>query len=145
METKRNREALARMTPEQRAAVEAIKAKHRTPEYREEEAKVREEVRKEFPPLEADETIAGIAAALKVERERSGMSLADLQEKTGIDRATLSRIENGKVPNPTYSTLKAFAKAMGFRVVIKLERAETGAQADPRANDRESRQRGNSG
>ena len=57
------------------------------------------------------------------------LSLADLQEKTGIDRATLSRIENGKVPNPTYSTLKAFAKAPGCRVVIELERAEATGRA----------------
>lgn len=128
METKRNREALARMTPEQQAAVEAIRAKHRTPEFREEEATVRELARKEFPPLEADETIAGVAAALKVERERSGLSLADLQEKTGIDRATLSRIENGKVPNPTYSTLAAFARALGFRVTMGLERVEVEIQ-----------------
>ncbi|WP_406698078.1 helix-turn-helix transcriptional regulator [Singulisphaera sp. Ch08] len=117
METKRSREALAKMTPEQRAAVEAIKAKHKTPEYR-------AEVRKEFPPIEADEAIAGLAASFKVERERSGLSLSDLQEKTGIDRATLSKIENGKVPNPTYSTLAAFAHALGCRVTVDLERAE---------------------
>ena len=122
METKRNREALAKMTPEQRAAVEAIKAKHKTPEYRAEEVKLREEVRKEFPPIETDETIAGLAAAFKIERERAGLSLTDLQEKTGIDRATLSRIENGKVPNPTYSTLAAYAQALGCRVTVELER-----------------------
>lgn len=122
METKRNREALAKMTPEQRAAIEVIKAKHKTPEYRVEETLIREKVRKEFPPIETDETIVGLAAAFKIARERAGLSLADLQEKTGIDRATLSRIENGKVANPTYSTLAAFAEALGCRVTLELER-----------------------
>lgn len=50
METKRNREALAKMTPEQREAVERIRAKNRTPEAQAENERIAAEVRKEFPP-----------------------------------------------------------------------------------------------
>ncbi|WP_406698087.1 helix-turn-helix domain-containing protein [Singulisphaera sp. Ch08] len=65
-----------------------------------------------------------LPASFKVEPERCGLSLTDLQAKTGIDRATLSKIENGKVPNPTYSTLAAFARALGCP-------AECGVYANP--------------
>jgi DNA-binding Xre family transcriptional regulator len=43
--------------------------------------------------------------ALKKTREAAGLSLADVSERTGIDKAALSRIETGQHPNPTVSTL----------------------------------------
>ena len=33
---------------------------------------------------------------LRATRERMGLSLSDVAEQTGIDKSTLSRIENGK-------------------------------------------------
>ncbi len=42
---------------------------------------------------------------LKQERERAGLSLADMAERTGIDRSALSRLENGRNPNPKLDTL----------------------------------------
>ena len=36
---------------------------------------------------------------LKTEREAAGMSLADVAERTGMDRAAISRLENGHQPN----------------------------------------------
>jgi ribosome-binding protein aMBF1 (putative translation factor) len=100
-ETELNRKAWERLTPEQKAAVEAIRAEHATPEYRAEEARIREEVRKEFPPLTADEPLLEVLAALRRERERQGLSLTDIMERTRIDRATINKLENGKIPNPT--------------------------------------------
>lgn len=101
------------LTPEQRVALEAVRARHRTPEARAEDARVREAVQKEFPPLEADESLRALLAALRTERERQGLSLTDVSERTGIDRSMISRLELGKIPNPTYQTLRTYARALG--------------------------------
>jgi ribosome-binding protein aMBF1 (putative translation factor) len=63
-------------------------------------------------------------AALKKAREAAGLSLADVAERCGIDRAQLSRIENGQHMNPTVSTLQRYAHALGLRWVWKLEQEE---------------------
>jgi DNA-binding Xre family transcriptional regulator len=49
-------------------------------------------------------------------RERLGLNLTDVSERSGIDRATLSKLETGKVPNPTVSTLRAVAHALNKRL-----------------------------
>jgi DNA-binding XRE family transcriptional regulator len=56
--------------------------------------------------------------ALKAERERQGLSLADMKERTGIDRAALSRLESGQHPNPTISTLMRYARALGKTIDV---------------------------
>jgi len=47
---KRQQDAYERMTPEQRTAVDRIRAKHATPEHRAEERRVRELMENEIPP-----------------------------------------------------------------------------------------------
>jgi transcriptional regulator with XRE-family HTH domain len=59
--------------------------------------------------------------ALKKAREAAGLSLADVAERTGIDKAALSRIETGQHPNPTVSTLCRYAHALGKRWKWLLE------------------------
>jgi ribosome-binding protein aMBF1 (putative translation factor) len=61
-----------------------------------------------------------LAAALKAERERAGLSLADLSAKTGLDRAAISRLENGVRGNPTIGTLGRYASALGLRIMVTL-------------------------
>lgn len=123
MTTRRGKEAWDRMTPEKRAAVEAIRAKHRTPEAQAENARAAAEAEQVHPRIAADEVLLQFVAGLRLERERAGLSLADVAARTGLDRATVHRIESGKVPNPTYSTLKAYAAALGCRVGLVLERS----------------------
>jgi ribosome-binding protein aMBF1 (putative translation factor) len=101
------------LTPEQRAALEEVRARHRTPEARAEDARVREAVQQEFPPLEADESLRALLAAFRTERERQGLSLTDVSERTGMERSVISRLELGKIPNPTYQTLRTYARALG--------------------------------
>jgi DNA-binding XRE family transcriptional regulator len=60
--------------------------------------------------------------ALKGVREKLGLSLADVAERSGIDKAALSRIENGQHTNPTVSTLCRYAHALGMRWAWKLEK-----------------------
>jgi len=77
-------------------------------------------VREEFPPLAIDPELAKALAALRAERERQGLSLSDVSERSGIDRATISKLETGKVPNPTVSTLRALARALNKRLSWSL-------------------------
>jgi DNA-binding Xre family transcriptional regulator len=125
--TERNRRAWERLTPEKKAQVEAILAKHRTPAYRAQEQRLRQEVRKEFPPLVPDAELRALLTALRRERKRQKLSLTDVHERTGIDRSTISKLELGKVPNPTYSTLRALARALGTRLTLGLARSSAGS------------------
>jgi hypothetical protein len=49
--TERNRQAWEKLSDEQKATVEAICAKHRSPAYRDEERRLRSLIRQEFPPI----------------------------------------------------------------------------------------------
>jgi ribosome-binding protein aMBF1 (putative translation factor) len=114
--TERNRKRWEAMTDAQRAAVERIRARNRTPEYRAQEIRDREAIRAEFPPAVPDEALVRALAALRAERERQGLSLTDMAERTGIDRATISKLETGKVANPTVGSLRTLAQALGKRL-----------------------------
>ncbi len=57
---------------------------------------------------------------LKAERVRQGLSLSDIQERTGIDPPNLSRLENDIGANPTVATLTRYAEALGKKLVIVL-------------------------
>jgi DNA-binding phage protein len=57
---------------------------------------------------------------LKAERERLGLSLTEVAERTGIERPNLSRLENEAEANPTVATLTRYADALGKRLLIVL-------------------------
>ncbi|MEV4623834.1 XRE family transcriptional regulator [Asanoa sp. NPDC049573] len=54
---------------------------------------------------------ATIAAALRRERERAGLSLTELARRAGIAKSTLSQLENG-VGNPSVETLWSLGVAL---------------------------------
>ena len=116
----RTRRALEALPPEKRAAAEAAIARsdawRATPEGQAEEEEVIRKVRQEFPPQAVDPELAKALSAHRAERERQGLSLSDVSERSGIDRTTLSKLETGKVPNPTVSTLRALARALNKRL-----------------------------
>jgi transcriptional regulator with XRE-family HTH domain len=58
---------------------------------------------------------------LKAERQALGLSLSDLEEKSGIGRSALSRLENDKEPNPTVVTLTRYAAALGKHLVVSFK------------------------
>ena len=58
---------------------------------------------------------------LKKAREAAGLSLADVAERSGIDKAALSRLENGVHDNPTVDTLMRYAAALGKKLVWTLQ------------------------
>jgi len=57
-----------------------------------------------------------ILSELKRIREKKGLSLADVAERSGIDRGAISRLENGHNANPTIDTLGRYAAAVGAQV-----------------------------
>ncbi len=59
------------------------------------------------PPL------AVIAAALRRERERAGISLAELARRAGLAKSTLSQLETG-TGNPSIETLWSLGVALGI-------------------------------
>jgi predicted transcriptional regulator len=89
---------------------------------------IREQVANELPNLIArhDERIATLDELqellhqLKAAREAKGLSLAELTELTGMDRAALSKLESGQRANPTVETLVRYAEAVGKRLVVSL-------------------------
>jgi len=126
----------AELTAEQEARVEAIRARHRTPEARAEEARVRETLEREYREtgtlkVAGDGTTMGdlvsfrrFILSLRRERERLGLSLADVAERAGIDKGALSRLENGQQLNPTVNTLARYAHALGKSLAWGMVEAE---------------------
>jgi ribosome-binding protein aMBF1 (putative translation factor) len=62
--------------------------------------------------------------ALREERERQGLSVTDVAERMGIDKAAVSRLETGRQANPTIETLCRYAAAIGKRIEMTLADAE---------------------
>ena len=65
-------------------------------------------------------------AELRRRRDEQGLSLADVSERSGLDLALLSRLENGKVLNPTMATLWRYADAIGTQVTLAVEPSSVG-------------------
>ena len=103
-----------------------------TPDEAAKYRQVREQVAEELPGLVArhHQRAAGLDQLdellnqLKAAREAQGLSLADLTERTGMDRSALSKLETGQRPNPTLETLARYAEAVGKRLVVSLTDAE---------------------
>lgn len=113
-----------------------VKKPSRTPEDLARLRKLRDRFQKERPSLDAllasgDYTdpipqselimILELAAELKKARCKKRLSLADVARRSGIDKAALSRIENGQNTNPTVGTLETIARSIGARLRFRLE------------------------
>jgi transcriptional regulator with XRE-family HTH domain len=76
--------------------------------------------------------------ALKQDRQRSGLSIVDVAKRSGLDRAVVSRLENGKQDNPTVATLMRYAAAVGKRFLWTYGDSVTNSTT---ANGKPSRRR----
>jgi DNA-binding Xre family transcriptional regulator len=92
--------------------------------------KIRKQVAEELPEIRRWAQSAkprillkSAVKTLKEERERQGLSLADVKARSGIDRSTLSKLENDEDPNVTMNTLMRYAQAVGKTVLVQLEDA----------------------
>jgi hypothetical protein len=67
------------------------------------------------------ERLSQFLCALKQERERQGLTLAEVAERSGIDSGALSRLESCQNVNPTVTTLARYAQAVGKRITWGFE------------------------
>jgi DNA-binding XRE family transcriptional regulator len=64
-----------------------------------------------------------LVARFKAVRESQGLMLAEVAERMGIDPPALSRLETGKMLNPTLATLHKWAEALGRKLDVDLSAA----------------------
>ena len=53
-------------------------------------------------------------------RESAGLSLSDLAERTGMDRAAINKLENGIHTNPTISTINRYLHALDKKLEVRV-------------------------
>src|SRR2546423_9141556 len=81
-----------------------------------------------------------LAHRLRLERDSRGWSLADLAERSGVSKATISKIERAEV-SPTAVVLVRLASAFDLTLAGLMLRAEGQGKRLPRAS-REAASRG---
>lgn len=64
--------------------------------------------------------VEATVSRLRAERERLGLSLADVEQRSGLRRSVLSRLENDPTGNPTLLTLQRYAAALGLTLQTTL-------------------------
>lgn len=57
---------------------------------------------------------------LKQARTQQGKTLAEVEQATGLSVPQLSKLENGKLHNPTWATLARYAAALGKRLSLQV-------------------------
>ncbi len=62
---------------------------------------------------------------LKLERKQLGLSLTDIQDRSGIRKSVLSRLENDPRANPTLLTLQRYAAAVGLVLAMQVQQASS--------------------
>ncbi|MCL4202001.1 MAG: helix-turn-helix transcriptional regulator [Pirellulaceae bacterium] len=65
-------------------------------------------------------TLHDVRRLLKAERLSQGLTLTDIQQRSGGDPPALSRLENEADANPTVTTLTRYADALGKQLIIAL-------------------------
>ena len=106
-------------TPEQIAELKAVRERFQ----RDKPTRAELEASGEYGPGMPTPTYFALKVLLhrlRKAREAAGLSLADVAERTGMDKAFVSRLETGK-GNPTIETLARYAAALGKRVVFGME------------------------
>jgi DNA-binding Xre family transcriptional regulator len=99
-------------TVDERAEEKAIRRKHADNPVRQRPASVI--TKRSF------EDILNLLARLKALRESRALTLAEVAERMGIDSPALSRLETGKMLNPTLGTLHKWAAALDHHLTIEL-------------------------
>jgi len=68
----------------------------------------------------AQASVREVVGLLKSEREAQGISLDELQERTGLPRGELERLEAGEAIVVSLATLNLYAAALGRRLSVTL-------------------------
>jgi DNA-binding XRE family transcriptional regulator len=108
------------LSPEQRAVVEAIRARSFLERPGPDELIDRGELDELVPHGQFME-LRELVVRLRQIREGQGLSLTDVSERSGMTRAAISKLENGWNLNPTLDTLFRYATALGAHVRLYVE------------------------
>ena len=116
-----------------RRIAETTRSRHLTDEEAAKYRKIRELVAEELPELRTRararlqelREARQVFAELRGIREAQGMSLADVQRLSGIDRSALSKLERGERVNFTVDTMMRYAAAVGKHILFQLADAES--------------------
>jgi transcriptional regulator with XRE-family HTH domain len=82
-------------------------------------------VRKAYDELE--EEFAFLDEVLRA-RARAGLTQAEVARRVGTTQSAIARLESGtRHHSPSVATLQRYARALGYRLQIKLIRARNGA------------------
>jgi len=106
-------------TPEQIAELKAVRERYQRDKPTPEQL-LAESGHESFVRLGDYLMLLSLMAEFKKERERQKLTMAQLAEKSGIDQAALSRLENGKNANPTLDTMSRIAAALGKMISYSL-------------------------
>jgi ribosome-binding protein aMBF1 (putative translation factor) len=113
-----------------------FRKRNQTPAQEAHEAAVRERFQRERPSLrdllesgdgtdpltqrEYFELQVACRERLRPLREAAGLSLSDMADRTGMDRAAIQKLESGVHTNPTISTINRYLHALGKRLVVSI-------------------------
>ena len=61
-----------------------------------------------------------VVTLLNRERVAQGLTLVDVEQRAGIPRESLSRLEHAAAPNPTLETVERYARALGKTMLVAL-------------------------
>lgn len=105
------------LTPQQRQRLDAARAET---EASKEEILAEGRIRKQAWDAMRRE-VAQAIATLKAERERLGLSLSDVEARSGLKPSAISRLENDPQVNPTLLTLQRYAAALNMTLATTVE------------------------
>ena len=107
-----NPTTMPKRTAEQRAEEEAVRQQHAASPVRQRPAGAINQ--------QSFAAILSLVAQFKAVRESQGLTLSEVAERMGIDPPALSRLETGKMLNPTLGTLHKWAEAVGQKLEVDL-------------------------
>jgi DNA-binding XRE family transcriptional regulator len=105
---------------EKRAAIEAIRDRSRRERPGPDELIDHGELDELVPQAQHIE-VSTLGVRFRRIREGMGLSLTDLSERSGLTRAAISQLENGRNLNPTLVTLFRYAEALGVGLGLVLD------------------------
>jgi DNA-binding XRE family transcriptional regulator len=69
-------------------------------------------------------SLSGLIHGLKKRREELGLTIEEASRRSELNVATLSRLENGHIRNPTLDTIFRYALAMDLLITLSTEEVE---------------------
>lgn len=109
-------EKARRMIPE-----EGYAGRRRRPRDRDEERALRAVGADRQKPFGLANLAADAALQIRMARKRAGITQVELARRMGVTQQQVQRLEDPDRSNPTVSTLRAIADALGAEVRIRFE------------------------